>query len=692
MLSSTTMAMVAGKVRGSRIAHLSLLFVLLSGYGVILYSDKDELDAIIQSRRSLQETEAAATPLSRILAKNGDSPAGAEEIPGQYIIKPWVGNAATDIEEDLSDTKLELLSAQASSVESRVYAPRNAIDDPNLLTRWSSKDRNRNNGNDNDNEWLNIDLGGPQSVAAVRIKWADAYAEDYNIQVSFERSNCRSNGDPCPDRWRTVKSVTGKGNADQTTDYFNGAPQGVRYVRINLKKRSTGSANFSIYYIRVYRNKMIIGSTPTGEFCGATVAAVTNSLLSQYGGSLIQSYENAEYFSASMTEAQRNAMFKDNCVFTVEPNYVVRARGIWNRGTTKRLGDSHLYESSERHRNLAIPEFNLRDENPPNWGLERISSHGKKNGKYTWFHEGSDTNIYIFDTGIYPDHSEWGTRDPEKQRLEEPFICAGTPTDYTSTDHGTHIASIAAGFTHGAGRNVAIHPIQVLDANGEGSTASLLCGMEKLLQDGKDYNAANNPKKIRSVVNLSLGVNGRSDALDKAVKDMTDVGYTVVIAAGNNDDNACFYSPYHKTAIVVGALSDDEDGKNDKTANSNYGSCIDLWAPGEDMYGASNQGEYESVMKSGTSVAAAFVAGASSLFFEEINTEEYTIEEFAAKVRDKVLNKAEINILREIGHGSANRMLQTTAVRCLESSNCQPGLTCLRGGMCVDLSKPLKGQ
>jgi len=157
-------------------------------------------------------------------------------------------------------------------------------------------------------------------------------------------------------------------------------------------------------------------------------------------------------------------------------------------------------------------------------------------------------------------------------------------------------------------------------------------------------------------------------------------------------DNACFYSPYHKTAIVVGALSDDEDGKNDKTANSNYGSCIDLWAPGEDMYGASNQGEYESVMKSGTSVAAAFVAGASSLFFEEINTEEYTIEEFAAKVRDKVLNKAEINILREIGHGSANRMLQTTAVRCLESSNCQPGLTCLRGGMCVDLSKPLKGQ
>ena len=152
--------------------------------------------------------------------------------------------------------------------------------------------------------------------------------------------------------------------------------------------------------------------------------------------------------------------------------------------------------------------------------------------------------------------------------------------------------------------------IAVLDGNGEGSTSSLLCGMEKLLQDGKDYNAANYPKKIRSLVNLSLGVNGRSDALDKAVKDMTDVGYTVVIAAGDMNGNACFFSPYDPTAITVGALTDVPDGANTKTATSNYGECIDVWAPGEAIAGASNTGEYESVIKSGTSVAAAFVTGA----------------------------------------------------------------------------------
>ena len=115
-----------------------------------------------------------------------------------------------------------------------------------------------------------------------------------------------------------------------------------------------------------------------------------------------------------------------------------------------------------------------------------------------------------------------------------------------------------------------------------------------------------------------------------------------------------------------------------------------MWAPGEDIYGASNAGEYESVMKSGTSVAAAFVAGASSLFFEEINTEEYTIEEFAARVKEKVINKAEIKILREIGQGSVNKVIQTTAARCSQNSDCDTGLTCLRDGVCVNLSKPLK--
>ena len=85
------------------------------------------------------------------------SPNSTKEVPGQYIVKPWVGNAATDIWENLADT--ELLSAKSSNVKGRDYIPRNAIDDPNLLTRWVSSTDDAN-----DQEWVNIDLGGPHDA------------------------------------------------------------------------------------------------------------------------------------------------------------------------------------------------------------------------------------------------------------------------------------------------------------------------------------------------------------------------------------------------------------------------------------------------------------------------------------------------------------------------------------------------
>lgn len=120
-------------------------------------------------------------------------------------------------------------------------------------------------------------------------------------------------------------------------------------------------------------------------------------------------------------------------------------------------------------------------------------------------------------------------------RLRGPTVCAGTSDDYDYTNHGTHLASIAAGAKYGVGKSTIIHSIQVLDANGEGTVASVLCGIEKLIQDGLDYNSENAPRKLRAVVNLSIGVNGRSDVLDKAVEDLIELGYVVVIAAGNND-------------------------------------------------------------------------------------------------------------------------------------------------------------
>mmetsp|Transcript_30196 Transcript_30196/g.64095 ORF Transcript_30196/g.64095 Transcript_30196/m.64095 type:complete len:100 (-) Transcript_30196:258-557(-) len=93
---------------------------------------------------------------------------------------------------------------------------------------------------------------------------------------------------------------------------------------------------------------------------------------------------------------------------------------------------------------------------------------------------------------------------------------------------------------------------------------------------------------------------------------------------------------------------------------------------------------------SGTSSAAAFAAGAAALFFEGINTADYHAIELAARVKMKLLNKAEVNALGEIGHGSVNKALQTTVSKCSLNSHCVTGLTCLRDGTCVDLTQPLR--
>ena len=90
-------------------------------------------------------------------------------------------------------------------------------------------------------------------------------------------------------------------------------------------------------------------------------------------------------------------------------------------------------------------------------------------------------------------------------RLHGSTVCAGTRDDYDYTNHGTHLASIAAGAKYGVGKSTIIHSIQVLDANGEGTVASVLCGLEKLIQDGLDYNSENAPRKLRAVVNLQKG-------------------------------------------------------------------------------------------------------------------------------------------------------------------------------------------
>ena len=120
-----------------------------------------------------------------------------------------------------------------------------------------------------------------------------------------------------------------------------------------------------------------------------------SNLLAKYGGTFIQYYELSNFFTATLTPSQATSMANDSCTWGVEPNYIVRARGT---SVTTLLGEANqeLQESQESNRRLGIPEFNKMDDNPPSWGLERISTRGRKNGKYIWVSEGFGTDACKF--------------------------------------------------------------------------------------------------------------------------------------------------------------------------------------------------------------------------------------------------------------------------------------------------------
>ena len=118
-----------------------------------------------------------------------------------------------------------------------------------------------------------------------------------------------------------------------------------------------------------------------------------SNLIGKYGGTFIQYYVLRKFFTATLTQAQATSMASDSCTpLAIEPNYIVRARGT---SVTTLHGAAELQESqaSSTRRYLGIPEFNKMDDNPPSWGLERISTRGRKNGKYIWVSEGFGTDV-----------------------------------------------------------------------------------------------------------------------------------------------------------------------------------------------------------------------------------------------------------------------------------------------------------
>ncbi len=234
---------------------------------------------------------------------------------------------------------------------------------------------------------------------------------------------------------------------------------------------------------------------------------------------------------------------------------------------------------------------------PSAWGIDRIDQTGLPlSSSYTYASNGSGVQIYVVDTGIRASHSEFTGR-----------VSSGYSaiSDANGTEdcngHGTHVSSIAAGTNFGVAKAATLIPVRVLGCDGSGSISGVIAGLDWIAGQYVDGTPA--------VVNMSLG-GGASSSLDAAVNSLINRGITVVAAAGNSKVDACTSSP----ARVAGAITVAATTNTDTFASySNFGSCVDLAAPGSAINGAWITGDSATAVLSGTSMAAPHVAGVAAV-------------------------------------------------------------------------------
>ncbi len=332
------------------------------------------------------------------------------------------------------------------------------------------------------------------------------------------------------------------------------------------------------------------------------IAATSASLASRYGGTVVTTWQDAlKGFHANMSPAAARRLAADPAVKYVEQDQVVTLVGTQSP--------------------------------TPSWGLDRIDQRNLPlNNSYTYPNTGSGVTAYIIDTGIRVTHSDFGGR-----------ATWGTNTtgDGNNTDchgHGTHVASTTGGTTYGVAKGVSLIAVKVLNCSGSGSTAGVNNGINWVTSHHTTGAA---------VANMSLG-GGFSQSQNDAVTASINDGVTYAIAAGNSNANACNYSPASTPAAITLGSSTNTDARS---SFSNWGTCLDLFAPGSSITAAWNTSDSATNTLSGTSMASPHAAGVAALI--KAANPSFTPQQ----VRDRMVADATPGVITSPGTGSPNLLL-----------------------------------